>query len=84
MEVLLKPALASAMMGGTVRAVYSFAARILSGRSAYGVNALATLVSILAGVVIYFVLVLGLQILRAEDVRDLPKGDWLIRKLRLK
>ena len=83
-SVLLKPALASAVMGGAVWAVYGFASRALSGHSAYGANALATLVSILAGVVVYFVLVLALQILRADDVRNIPKGAWLIRKLHLK
>ena len=83
-SVLLKPALASAMMGGAVWAVHGFASRALAGHSAYGANALATLVSILAGVVVYFILVLALQILQADDVRNIPKGAWLIRKLHLK
>ena len=30
------------------------------------------------------VLVLALRILRADDVRDLRKGEWIIRKLHLK
>ena len=38
----------------------------------------------MTGVVVYFILVLALQILRAEDVRNIPKGEFLIRKLRLK
>lgn len=83
-SVLLKPALASAVMGGAVWAVYGFAGRALAGHTAYGANALATMVSILAGVVVYFILALALQILRAEDVRNIPKGAWLIRKLHLK
>ena len=83
-SVLLKPALASAIMGGAVWAVHGFADRALSGHSAYGANALATLVSILAGVVVYFILVLALRILQADDVRNVPKGAWLIRKLHLK
>ena len=83
-SVLLKPALASAMMGGAVWAVHGFASRALAGHSAYGANALATLVSILAGVVVYFILVLALQILQADDVRNIPKGAWLIRKPHLK
>ena len=33
---------------------------------------------------ILLILVLALQILRAEDVRNIPKGEFLIRKLRLK
>ena len=83
-SVLLKPALASAVMGGAVWAVYGFTSRALSGHSAYGANALATLVSILAGVVVYFILVLALRILQADDVRNIPKGAWVIRKLHLK
>ena len=83
-SVLLKPALASATMGGAVWAMHGFVTRALSGHSAYGANALATLVAIMTGVVVYFILVLALQILRAEDVRNIPKGEFLIRKLRLK
>ena len=83
-SVLLKPALASAAMGGAVWAMHGFVTRALSGHSDYGANALATLVAIMTGVVVYFILVLALQILRAEDVRNIPKGEFLIRKLRLK
>ncbi len=83
-SVLLKPALASAAMGGAVWAMHGFVTRALSSHSAYGANALATMVSIMTGVVVYFILVLALQILRAEDVRNIPKGEFLIRKLRLK
>ena len=46
--------------------------RLLSGHSAYGANALATLVGILAGVVVYGVLVVALRILRAEELRIIP------------
>lgn len=84
--LLAKPALASAMMGGTVWAGHGFLFRALSsGHSAYSANALATAAGILAGVVVYFVLVLVLRILRADDVRDMGrKGELLIRVLRLK
>ena len=71
-------------MGGAVWAMHGFVTRALSSHSAYGANALATMVSIMTGVVVYFILVLALQILRAEDVRNIPKGEFLIRKLRLK
>ncbi len=69
-----KPVLASVLMGGAAWAVYGLVYRLLSGHSAYGANALATLVGILAGVVVYGVLVVALRILRAEDVKALPKG----------
>ena len=41
-------------------------------------------VSILAGVVVYGVLVITLRILRAEDVKALPKGEKIAKLLRLK
>ena len=39
---------------------------------------------ILAGVVVYGVLVIALRILRAEDVKALPKGEKIAKLLRLK
>ena len=41
-------------------------------------------VSILAGVVVYGVLVIALRILQAEDVKALPKGEKIAKLLRLK
>ncbi len=70
--------------GGAAWAVYGLVYRLLSGHSAYGANALATLVGILAGVVVYGVLVVALRILRAEDIKALPKGDKITKLLRLK
>ena len=58
--------------------------QVLSGHSAYGANALATFCGILAGVVVYGVLVITLRILRAEDVKALPKGEKIAKLLRLK
>ena len=59
--------------------------RALSGSlSAYGANAISTLCGICAGVVVYFILVIALQILRAEDVKNIRKGDTIIRILHLK
>jgi len=83
-RLFAKPVLASAMMGGAAWTVYGFASRLFSGHSAYGVNALATLLGIGAGVVVYFVLVIVLRILRAEDLKSIPKGDKIIKLLHLK
>jgi len=85
-ELCNKSALvASAIMGGVVWVCHSFLFRILSaGHSAYGANAIATVVSICAGVAVYGVLVIVLRILRAEDVRSMPKGEKLARLLHLK
>ena len=72
-------------MGGAAWAVHGFAYRLLSGgHSVYGANAVATLAGICAGVVVYGVLIIALRILRAEDVRNLPKGEKLIKLLHLK
>ena len=56
----------------------------LSVLPSYGANALATFCGILAGVVVYGVLVIALRILRAEDVKSLPKGEKIAKLLRLK
>ena len=45
---------------------------------------LATFCGILAGVVVYGVLVITLRILQAEDVKALPKGEKIAKLLRLK
>ena len=79
-----KPIVASAVMGAAAWAVCGLVARVLSGHSAYGANALATFCGILAGVVVYGVLVIALRILRAEDVKALPKGEKIAKLLRLK
>ena len=47
-----KPIVASAVMGAAAWAVCGLVARVLSGHSAYGANALATFCGILAGVVV--------------------------------
>lgn len=83
-QLFAKPVLASALMGGAVWAVYGFTARAFNGHSAYMTNAVATLCGILAGVVVYAILVIALRILRAEDVRSIPKGEKIIKLLHLK
>ena len=47
-------------------------------------NAAATLGGICVGVAVYFVLVIALRILRAEDLRSVPHGQKLIKLLHLK
>ena len=85
MQLFAKPVVASALMGGAAWAVYGFVDRALvSGHSAYGANAIATMVGILAGVAVYGVLVIALRILRAEDVKSIPHGAKIIKLLHLK
>jgi len=85
LRLLVKPAFASALMGGAAWAACGFLSRFLSGRlSDYLANAVSTLAGILAGVVVYFILVIALRILAADDVKNIKKGDVLIRILHLK
>ena len=71
-------------MGAAAWAAAGFAGRALAGSSVYLSNAAATLCGILAGVIVYAVLVIALRILRAEDVRSMPHGEKLVRLLHLK
>ena len=80
-----KPILASAIMGVAVWAVYGAANGFLAASmGAYGANALATMVGIGCGVVVYAVLVPVLGIIRAEDLKNVRGGEKLARMLRLK
>ena len=85
LQLFTKPVIASVLMGGAAWAVYGFVDRALSGgHSAYSANALAVLFGIAAGVVVYFILVIALRILRAEDVKGIPYGARIIKLLHLK
>jgi stage V sporulation protein B len=86
LAIFLKPALAAAAMGVSVRAVYGLTFRILSGGSvsSYLMTVVSTFAGIVAGIIVYFILVLVLRILRADDVRNMKRGDRLIRVLHLK
>ena len=85
LQLFAKPVIASVLMGGAAWAVYGLVMRVLTGGAyAYGANALATLIGICAGVAVYFVLVIALRILRAEDVAGIPHGKTLIRLLHLR
>ena len=85
LQLFTKPVIASVLMGGAAWAVYGFVNRALSGgHSAYSANALAVLFGIAAGVVVYFILVIALRILRAEDVKGIPYGARIIKLLHLK
>ncbi|WP_300636814.1 polysaccharide biosynthesis protein [uncultured Oscillibacter sp.] len=83
-QLFFKPAVATVLMGGGAWAVYGFMSRALSGHSAYGANAIATLCGILAGVIVYAILVVALRILRAEDLKTVPHGAKLAKLLHLR
>lgn len=84
LEIFAKPVIASVLMGGAAWAVHGFVSRALSGHSAYGANAVATLCGILAGVIVYAILVVVLRILRAEDLKTVPHGAKLAKLLHLR
>ena len=84
-QLFAKPVVASVLMGVMAWAGYGLTMRVLTGGEyAYGASALATVVGIGAGVVVYAVLVVALGILRAEDLESVPKGRKLIKLLHLK
>ena len=83
-RLFARPVFASALMGLAAWAVCSLVGKLLSGHSAYGANAIATLCGILAGVAVYGVLVIALGLLRADDVRNIRGGQKLIRLLHLR
>ena len=84
LQLFAKPVVATALMGAAAWAVHGFVDRALSGLGVYTANAAGVLAGIAAGVVVYAVLVIALRILRADDVRSIPKGETLIKLLHLK
>ena len=85
LQLFTKPVVASVVMGAMAWAGYGLALRVLNGGEyAYGASAVSTLVGIGAGVVVYFILVIALRILRAEDLRSIPKGAKIASILHLK
>ena len=83
-RLFAKPIVASVLMGICASAAYGAVGGVLNAAQSYMGNALATLVGIGAGVVVYAVLVIALRILRAEDVENLPKGKQMAKLLHLK
>ena len=85
LQLFTKPVVASVLMGVMAWAGSGLTLRVLTGGEyAYGASALATMIGIGAGVVVYGVLVIALGILRAEDLQSVPKGQKLIKLLHLK
>ena len=67
-KFVIKPTLATAIMGVCSYTVYLILKGIISGR-------LATIVSILFAVIVYILAVLALKIYNKEDIYMLPKGE---------
>ena len=64
---LLKPILASAIMGVAVYLMYNIIINITS-------NAISTIISIFIGIIVYAILVLGMKMLSKEDMYMIPFG----------
>jgi stage V sporulation protein B len=85
LQLFAKPILATALMGGSAWAVYGLSHRLLAGSmSAYLSNAVATVLGIGVGVIVYGILVLAMGLLRAEDLQGIHGSGKIIRLLRLK
>lgn len=91
-RAFLKPAISAAVMGVAVWAVYGLAEKLLvnsgvlsnaSGLTGSG-NALATLLAIGVGVVVYFALILLTRSISRDDLSLMPKGDKIARLLRIR
>lgn len=90
-RVFLKPLAAALVMGAAVRIIYSLLSRLLSAAGFItdaGVlsrtgNALGTFLSIGAGMIIYFALVLLLKAISREDLEFIPKGDRIAKFLHI-
>ncbi len=76
-EVLIKPFIASAIMGLTVFLSYKLFIIIHLG------NTISTLLSIGVGVMVYAILVLLLRVLSKEEIQQLPYGNKLCKLLRI-
>ena len=78
LQNLVKPAVASLVMGGAALLVR----RLLEGRASSTV--LILILSIGVAGLVYVALVLALRIITADDCRLLPKGDKIARLLRIR
>ena len=94
LPIFVKPAVASAVMGGAAWAVYGLLSRILSseqvnqaGQTVRAVsrmgNAAGIFLAIAVAGVVYLVLVIALRAISRDDLALMPKGDKLARLLRL-
>lgn len=76
LRAFAKPLLASVLMGGAAWGVCGLVSRYVGPR-------LGCLVGILAGVAVYFALVVLLKVFSKDDLELMPKGDKIAKLLRL-
>lgn len=76
-EVILKPFIASALMGLSVFASYKLFITLSLG------NTISTLISICIGVIVYAIFVIILKILNKDEIQQLPYGNKICKMLKI-
>ncbi|MBO5477317.1 MAG: polysaccharide biosynthesis protein [Clostridia bacterium] len=76
-EVIIKPLIASVVMGLAVFGAYKLFALIGLG------NTIATILSIGVGVIVYFIGVILLRVLDKEEIQQLPYGNKICKMLKI-
>ena len=76
-EVIIKPLIASGIMGGVVFGTYKLLELVGIG------NTISTILSIGVGVVIYFICVILLRVLDREEIQQLPYGNKICKMLKI-
>jgi stage V sporulation protein B len=74
----VRPFLASVLMGGAVYLVFRLGMKVLSSER------IVCLVSVLVGVVLYFILIVAFQCVTYADCMLLPKGEKIAKILRIR
>ncbi|WP_242961141.1 putative polysaccharide biosynthesis protein [Flavonifractor sp. An91] len=80
--VFVKPLIASVVMAAAAWGCQGLLARYFSG--SFIKNAIATGGGILAGAVVYVILIVVLKVLSKEDLEMMPKGDKIAKLLRIR
>ena len=82
MAVFVKPVIASALMAAAAWGCHGVLARVFHG--SFLMNAVAVGGAILAGVVVYVILIVALRVLSKEDMEMMPKGDKIAKLLHIR
>lgn len=80
--VFFKPLIASLVMAAAAWGCQGLLAKVFYG--SFIMNAIATGGGILAGVIVYVILILVLRVLSKEDLEMMPKGDKIAKILRIR
>lgn len=82
MAVFVKPVIASALMAAAAWGCHGVLARVFHG--SFLMNTVAVGGAILAGVVVYVILIVALRVLSKEDMEMMPKGDKIAKLLHIR